>query len=214
MPMKGIIFDLDGVIVSTDEYHYQGWQHLADDEGIEFNREINNRLRGVSRMTSLNILLEKAQKEYSEEEKQEMAERKNGYFRELLKNLTPNDILPGAMDVLEELKRRGIKIAVASSSKNTPTILERIGLSAYFDAKSDGNDIKNGKPDPEVFLLAAERLSLDPEDCLVVEDAKSGISAAIAGNMKSLALGAAADDERADLSAPDLASISVDQMLE
>ncbi|GAF96001.1 unnamed protein product, partial [marine sediment metagenome] len=118
MSIKGIIFDLDGVIVSTDECHYQGWKRLADDEGIEFTREDNMRLRGVSRVQSLEFLLEKSKKEYTDEDKKEMAERKNGYYLEMLKNITPDDILPGAMDILEELKRRGIKVAVGSSSKN------------------------------------------------------------------------------------------------
>jgi len=213
MPIKGVIFDLDGVIVSTDECHYQGWKRLADEEGIEFTREDNMRLRGVSRMQSLEFLLEKAPRKYTDEEKQEMAARKNNYYRELLKDITPRDILPGAMEIMEELKRRNIKIAVGSSSKNTPRILQRIGLDDYFDAVSDGNDIKRGKPDPEVFLIAAQRLSLDPRECLVIEDAKAGIEAALAGNMKAVGVGAAQDDERAHLRVKDMSSVTVDQLL-
>lgn len=213
MPIKGVIFDLDGVIVSTDECHFQGWKRLADEEGIEFTREDNMRLRGVSRMQSLDFLLEKATKKYTDEEKQEMAARKNSYYRELLQDITPDDILAGAMEIMEELKMRGIKVAVGSSSKNTPRILQRIGLEKYFDAVSDGNDIKRGKPDPQVFLIAAERLSLAPEECLVVEDAKAGIEAALAGNMKAMGVGAAQDDERAHLQAKDMASVTVDKML-
>ena len=213
MSIKGVIFDLDGVIVSTDECHFQGWKRLADEEGIEFTREDNMRLRGVSRMQSLEFLLEKATRTYTDEEKQEMAARKNSYYRELLQDITPDDILPGAMEIMEELKKRGIKVAVGSSSKNTPRILQRIDLENYFDAVSDGNDIKRGKPDPEVFLIAAERLSLSPKVCLVVEDAKAGIEAALAGNMKAMGVGAAQDDERAHLQAKDMASVTVDQML-
>lgn len=213
MSIKGVIFDLDGVIVSTDEYHFQGWKRLADEEGIEFTREDNMRLRGVSRMQSLEFLLEKATRKYTDEEKQEMAARKNSYYRELLQDITPDNILPGAMEIMEELKKRGIKIAVGSSSKNTPRILLRIGLENYFDAVSDGNDIKKGKPNPEVFLIAAERLSLTPQECLVVEDATAGIEAALAGNMKAMGVGAAQDDERAHIKAKDMASVTVDQML-
>lgn len=213
MSIKGVIFDLDGVIVSTDEYHFQGWKRLADEEGIEFTREDNMRLRGVSRMQSLEFLLEKATRKYTDEEKQEMAARKNSYYRELLQDITPDNILPGAMEIMEELKKRGIKIAVGSSSKNTPRILQRIGLENYFDAVSDGNDIKRGKPDPEVFLIAAERLSLAPQVCLVVEDAEAGIEAALAGNMKAMGVGAAQDDERAHIKTKDMASVTVDQML-
>ncbi|MBN1599633.1 MAG: beta-phosphoglucomutase [Bacteroidales bacterium] len=211
--IKGIIFDLDGVIVSTDEYHYQGWQQLADEEGIEFNREINERLRGVSRMESLGILLEKATKEYSEEEKIEMATRKNNIYRNLLKNITPADILPGVMDLLNELKKKGIKMAIGSSSKNTPVILERIRMDTFFDAVADGNDIRNSKPDPEVFLLAATRLSIPAEECLVVEDAEAGVSAALNARMKVLAVGSASKDKRAHLRAADLTEVTAEELL-
>lgn len=214
MPIKGVIFDLDGVIVSTDEYHFQGWKRLADEEGVEFTREDNMRLRGVSRMQSLEFLLEKATRTYTDDEKQEMAARKNGYYRELLKNITPQDILPGAMEIMDELKKRGIKVAIGSSSKNTPIILQHIGLENYFNAVSDGNNIIKSKPDPQVFLIAAERLNLNPQDCLVVEDAKAGIEAALAGNMKAMGVGAAQNDDRAHLRAKDMSSVTVDQMLE
>lgn len=214
MPIRGVIFDLDGVIVLTDEFHYQGWKRIADEEGIRFDRKINDRLRGVSRMDSLDILLEEAPKEYSDGEKKEMADRKNGYYRELLGNLTPNDILAGVMDVLNDLRSRGVKLAVGSSSRNSPTILKRIGLADYFDVTSDGNDIKNSKPDPEVFLIASERMGLKPEDILVVEDAGAGIEAAIRGGMRVLAVGSANGDKRAHLSARDMASITVDDMLD
>ena len=186
--IKTVIFDLDGVIVSTDDCHYRAWKKMADEEGIYFDREINNRLRGVSRMASLEIVLEKANREYSEKEKQEMAERKNNYYKELICELTPNDILPGAIETLEQLKENGIKIAIGSSSKNTPIILKQIGLDSYFDAVSDGNNITHSKPNPEVFLKAAEMLNIAPEDCMIVEDADAGIEAGKRAGMKTLAL--------------------------
>ena len=186
--IKAVIFDLDGVIVSTDDCHYRAWKKMADEEGIYFDREINNRLRGVSRMASLEIVLEKANREYSEKEKQEMAERKNNYYKELICELTPNDILTGVTEKLDELKENGIKIAIGSSSKNTPIILKQIGLNKYFDAVSDGNNITHSKPDPEVFLKAAEMLGIAPENCMIVEDADAGIEAGKRAGMKTLAV--------------------------
>ncbi len=212
--IKGVIFDLDGVIVSTDELHYQGWKYMADTEGIYFDREINERLRGVSRMESLEIIMEKAEKPYTAEQKEALATLKNDFYKELLATkLSPADILPGVNDVLAGLKAAGVKIAIGSSSKNTPTILKQIGLDKTFDAVSDGNNITNSKPDPEVFLIAAEWLGLQPEVCLVVEDAEAGVTAALAGNMKVLAVGSAATDKRANLVAADMSMITVEQMI-
>lgn len=212
--IQGVIFDLDGVIVSTDELHYQGWKHMADSEGIYFDREINERLRGVSRMESLEIILEKATKTYTAEQKEVLATLKNDYYKVLLSTkLSPSDILPGVKDILAGLKSKGIKISIGSSSKNSPTILKQIGLAGYFDAEADGNHIKQSKPHPEVFLLAAEKLGLKPENCLVVEDAEAGVTAALAGNMKALAVGAAVSDKRAHYAVADLSKITVDQML-
>ena len=211
---KGVIFDLDGVIVSTDEMHYQGWKYMADSEGIYFDREINERLRGVSRMESLEIILEKATKTYTDAQKEALATLKNDYYKELLATkLSPADILPGVKEVLSGLKAAGVKIAIGSSSKNTPTILKQIGMDKTFDAVSDGNNIKNSKPDPEVFLIAAQWLGLNPVDCLVVEDAEAGITAALAAKMKTLAVGSAVTDKRADLAAADLSLITVEQMI-
>lgn len=211
--IEAVIFDLDGVIVSTDEYHYQAWKKLADEEGIYFDRHINERLRGVSRLESLDIIMEKANKKYTEEEKKILAERKNDYYREWLNKLTPEDILPGVLEKLEELKKAGIRLGIGSSSKNTPVILEKIGLSGFFDAVSDGNQIKKSKPDPEVFLLAASKMNVPAEKCLVVEDADAGIEAAINAGMKCLAVGAASSNKKAQLRAGSLQEISVQQML-
>ena len=213
MGIQGVIFDLDGVIVSTDEYHWRAWKRLADEEGIPFDRKVNQRLRGVGRMESLDIILENADRTYSDEEKQDLADRKNGYYRQSLNDLGPDDRLPGAMAVMKELRQRDIKVAVASSSRNAPTILKRIGLQDFFDATADGNNISNSKPDPEVFQLAAERLGLAPEVCLVVEDADAGIEAAKRAGMKALAVGAAAGHPEADLSAKGLDAVAVEQLL-
>jgi len=210
---EAVIFDLDGVIVSTDEFHYQAWKKLADEEGIYFDRQINERLRGVSRLESLEIIMERATKNYTEDEKKALAEHKNNYYRQLLNNLSPGDILPGVMEILNDLKKAGIKLGIGSSSKNTPVILEKIGLSDFFDAISDGNQIKKSKPDPEVFLLAASKLQVPPEKCLVVEDADAGVEAAINAGMKCLAVGAASSNPKAHLRAASLKDISLHQML-
>ncbi|MCI5838219.1 MAG: beta-phosphoglucomutase [Christensenellaceae bacterium] len=194
--MKGIIFDLDGVIVSTDKLHYAAWKKMADDESIYFDEQINNRLRGVSRMASLEIILEKANKTYTDEEKLALAEKKNNLYRELLKELTPADRLPGVTKTLDELKARGFKLAIGSSSKNTPQILKYIGFDGFFDAVSDGNNITHSKPDPEVFLKASEMLGLSPEDCYIVEDSTAGIEAGLAGGFSTIGIGDAALYER------------------
>ncbi len=191
MSIQGVIFDLDGVLVTTDEYHYRGWKRLAEEKGIPFTHEDNHRLRGVSRMESLEIILERATHAYSQAEKLEMAERKNRYYVELLQDLTPADTLPGARALLEGLRKRGMKLAVGSSSRNTPLIMAKVDLNRYFNAVADGNDITNSKPDPEVFLIAAERLGLRPEACLVVEDAEAGVEAARRAGMAVFAIGPA-----------------------
>jgi len=191
--IKAVIFDLDGVICYTDQYHYLAWKELADREGIPFDEEINNRLRGVSRMESLEIILEKASRTYSDEEKQAMATEKNEEYRSLLRQMTPDDLPADVKHTLEELKVRGYRLAIGSSSKNAGTILGRIGLGEFFDAVSDGNNITRSKPDPEVFLKAAEFLGLPPENCLVVEDAAAGIEAASAGGFASAGIGEAAE---------------------
>lgn len=208
--LKAVIFDLDGVIVSTDEYHFRAWLELARFLNIPFGREDNGRQRGVSRMESLEVVLEKSSYAYSDEEKQYLADKKNTLYRELLNDLNPGEILPGAMEFAENARKAGYKIAIGSSSRNTPFILQKIGLADYFDAVADGNDIQRSKPDPEVFLIAAERLQTPPDECLVVEDADAGVEAAKAGGMHALAVGAAAGHKLADLSADSLADIDLD----
>ncbi|MBP7935298.1 MAG: beta-phosphoglucomutase [Phycisphaerae bacterium] len=187
--IRGVIFDLDGVLLTTDELHYQAWKQMADQEGIYFDRTINHRLRGVSRMESLEILLERASRAYTPEEKSALASCKNHLYRELLQTLTTADVLPGVQALLAELRRRGIRVAVASSSKNAPLILSRVGLEGAFDAVANGNDIIHSKPHPEVFLLAAQRLGLLPGECLVVEDAAAGIEAGRRAGMAVFGIG-------------------------
>ena len=185
---KAVIFDLDGVICFTDRFHYQAWKALADRLGIYFDEKTNDRLRGVSRMASLEIILERATETYTQEQKEAFAEEKNNTYRELLKNMSPADLTDEVKDTLIELRNRGYKLSIGSSSKNTKFILERIGLGDFFDAIADGTDITRSKPDPEVFLCSAGKIGMDPADCAVVEDAKAGIQAARAAGMTALAL--------------------------
>lgn len=194
MKYTAAIFDLDGVICFTDKYHYLAWKALADEENIYFDEKINNRLRGVSRMESLEIILERANKVYTDEEKVAMATKKNDIYKELLVQMSPADLPEDVAKTLKGLKEGGVKIAIGSSSKNARTILNQIGLGDAFDEISDGNNISNSKPDPEVFQKAAEMLGLDPKDCLVVEDAKAGIAAAKAGGFDCAGIGEAAED--------------------
>lgn len=183
---------MDGVICFTDQYHYQAWKEMADAEGIYFDETINGRLRGVSRMESLDIILEKASREYTQEEKEQLAARKNESYVRLLEKMSPDDLSQEVKKTLEILRQRGYKLAIGSSSKNTKKILTQIGLNGYFDAISDGTNITKSKPDPEVFLKAAEMLGEKPENCLVVEDALAGIDAAYAGDFQSAGIGDAA----------------------
>ena len=196
MSLKGLIFDLDGVIVFTDQYHYKAWKQMADEKGIYFDQEINNRLRGVSRMDSLEIILERYEGHpLSDEEKQKMAEEKNDIYKKLLEQMTPADVSDEVKETLDELHRRGYLLSIGSSSRNAKYILEIIDK---FDAISDGTNIKKSKPDPEVFLKAAEFLGLKPEECGVVEDAYAGIDAAVSGHMTAIAIGDAAGYDKAD----------------
>ena len=206
---KGVIFDLDGVLVSTDEMNYQAWKRLADQLGIfGFTRKDNERQRGVSRMASLEIVLEKTDRVYTEEEKVKLAEKKNDYYKELLQKLDDGAVLKGAKETLAKLREMGVLIGVGSVSKNTPMILEKTGLLPYIDKVSCGLDITKSKPDPEVFLVAAKKLGLPAEECLVVEDAAAGIQAAKAAGMKSLAVGPYYEKLGATYQAPGLYAVN------
>lgn len=189
MKYKAVIFDLDGVICHTDQYHYKAWKALADELGVYFDEEINNRLRGVSRMESLEIVLEHYEGELSEAQKAAYAEKKNGYYRELLKDMSPADLSDEVRETLETLREKGIKLAIGSSSKNAKFILQQIGLGEFFDEISDGTNISNSKPDPEVFVKASQFLDIPACSCLVVEDAAAGVEAALAGGMDCAAVG-------------------------
>lgn len=193
MRYKAVIFDLDGVICHTDKYHYQAWKKVADELGIYFDETINNRLRGVSRMESFEIILEKYSGTMSEEEKVQYTTKKNDIYKELLKNMSPDDLSEEVRETLEKLRAAGFKLAIGSSSKNAKFILERIGLGTFFDAVSDGNNIVKSKPDPEVFVKAALFIGEEAKDCLVVEDAKAGLMAALAGGMECAAIGDAVE---------------------
>lgn len=193
MKYDAIIFDLDGVICFTDHYHYLAWKALADEIGAKFDESNGDRIRGVSRMESLEIVLEGYNgPAFSQEEKVAMATKKNDLYRSYLMTMTTADLSDEVKDTLNALRAKGLKLAIGSSSKNTPLILDRIGLGTFFDAISDGNNISRSKPDPQVFLMAADMLKLDPKNCLVVEDAEAGIQAAISGGFDSAALGPAA----------------------
>ena len=196
--LKAVIFDLDGVICTTDEQHYLGWQALADRLEIPFSREVNNRFRGVSRMACMDILEQIGGKCYTDQEKLAYATWKNDYYRELLGEISPKDLSKEVKTTLDELRARGYVLAIGSSSKNTKYILQRLGLEGYFDGISDGTNIVRSKPDPEVFLKAADFISIPYGDCLVVEDAVPGVEAAHAAGMKAAAVGDAAEKHVGD----------------
>lgn len=192
MALKAVIFDLDGVICFTDEYHYLAWKAMADSIDVPFDRTINNRLRGVSRMASLDIILEKSETAFSDAEKAVLAQQKNELYKQYLLRITPEDLSKEVQDTLNALRGLGLRLAIGSSSKNTPLILQQLGLSGFFDAVSDGNGITRSKPDPEVFSKAAGMLGLPPEACLVVEDAVSGAEAGRRAGMQVACVGDAA----------------------
>ena len=199
MKFDAVIFDLDGVICFTDEYHYRAWKAMADGMGIPFDRTINNRLRGVSRMDSLEIILENYHgPALSDEKKAALAQQKNDIYRDSLKEMSTADLSGEVKETLDALRAMGLKLAIGSSSKNTPFILGQLGLKDYFDAVSDGNNITRSKPDPQVFVMAADMLGIAPGRCLVVEDAVSGAQAGHAGGMKVACLGDAAMNRAGD----------------
>lgn len=193
MRQTAIIFDLDGVICHTDEFHFKAWQAVAAEIGVPFDRTVNNQLRGVSRMDSLDIILQQYHgKAFTKKEKQMLAEQKNKQYCQLLKQMTPADLSKEVKQTLDTLRGAGKKLAIGSSSKNAPEILRRIGLEHYFDAVSDGNNITRSKPDPQVFLMAAEMLGIAPSQCLIVEDAIAGAKAGFAGGFSVACVGDAA----------------------
>lgn len=197
--IKAIIFDLDGVLVSTDELHYRAWKALAGRLGVPFDRAKNDRCRGISRMASLDIVLEDAPTAYTQAEREAFAAEKNETYRAMLASLTPADTLEGVLPTLAELRRSGYRLALASVSKNAPLILERTGLDRYLDAVADGNCITRSKPDPEVFLKAAEKLGMACESCAAMDDALAGIEAGRAAGMLTIGFGDSAKNKAGDL---------------
>lgn len=200
----GVIFDLDGVITDTAEYHYQAWKRLADRLGLPFDRKINERLKGVPRMDSLNIILEKSPRVYSDAEKLQLASEKNADYVALISEITPTDLLPGTLELIQQLKAGGYKIGLASASKNAALVMDRLQIASYFDTLVDAATIKNGKPDPEIFLVAAEQLGLVPNVCIGVEDAQAGVKAIKAAGMFAVGVGAPGTLEGVDVMIPDL----------
>ncbi len=212
--VQGIILDLDGVITDTAEYHFLAWKRLADEEDVPFTREDNEQLRGVSRRRSLELLLGDYIERYSEEEILEMMARKNRYYQKMLEKITENDFLPGARDLLQELRKREMKIAIGSASKNTKTVLSHLGILDFFDGISDGHAVERAKPEPDVFVFAAGSLGVPVRHCVVVEDAAAGVAAALTGGMIAVGVGPADRVGKAHFRFDSTADIDLDEILD
>ena len=198
MTFHGAVFDLDGVVVDTAKYHFLAWRRLARELGFEFTEKDNERLKGVSRMRSLDILLEVGGVDFPEAQKAVFAERKNGWYVEYLKEMGPEELLPGSVALLERLRAAGVPTALATASRNSPLILERLGIRDRFDFVADGTNVTKAKPDPAVFLYAAEGIRVPPAQCLVFEDAAAGVEAAHRAGMKAIGVGRREDLPEAD----------------
>lgn len=205
--IRGCIFDLDGVIVDTAKYHYLAWKRLAEELGSSFSKKDNERLKGVSRMDSLEILLQILDLNFDEDTKLALAAKKNKWYVEYITSMKEDEILPGVMELMKKIKAAGLKSALGSVSKNAMTILDGLKLTAFFDAIIDGNKVSKAKPDPEVFLLAARELGLSPEECVVFEDAKAGIEAARRAGMRCIGVGEASNLKDADIVIPGFINI-------
>ena len=214
--LKAVVFDLDGVLTDSAKYHYQAWKMLADKLGISFDEEYNEKLKGVSRMESLELILQNgnAQDKYTQEEKVAMATEKNEFYKQLLHQITPEDVLPGIHDFLEQLKAAGIKTAVASVSHNAPFILERLELDKYFDYICDAAQVPRAKPFPDIFLSAAQNLGVDLANCIGVEDAQAGIQAINAAGMMSVGVGTESQMQEAKLILPSTAKLGLGMLKE
>ncbi len=210
-PVRGFIFDLDGVLTDTAEYHYRAWQRLADEEGMPFTREANEALRGVARRDSLRLILK--DRIYPEEKMVEMMERKNRYYLEWIEQISPRDLLPGALELLVEIRSAGLKTALGSASRNAYAVVERLGIATWFDAIADGGSVERQKPAPDLFIHAAALLGLTPDVYVVVEDAAAGIEAAKAGGFRTVGLGPSSRVGRADAVFPSLASVHLSDVL-
>lgn len=187
--VKAIIFDLDGVIVDTAHYHFLAWKRLGKELGVELTEAENEKLKGVSRMQSLQIILDLGKIQLAKERKEAFANRKNEWFVEYVEAMKPDEIFPGVKQLITAIRKKGIKVALASSSKNAPRVVELLGISDLFDVIVDGSMIIDTKPDPEIFLLSAQKLGIQPKDCVVFEDAEAGVEAAIRAGMKCVGVG-------------------------
>ncbi len=210
--VKAAIFDLDGVIVDTAKYHYLAWKKLANELGIDLTIEDNERLKGVSRMDSLGIILSLGGLSFSEAEKIKMADRKNAWFVDFVNQMQPDEILPGAKELLQACRENGMKVALGSSSKNAKSVLGLLNIEHLFDVIVDGTMIKNSKPHPEIFLLGASLLNISPDQCIVFEDAEAGVEAALAAGMMCIGLGSPAQLGKANLVIPDLRNFTVEDI--
>lgn len=215
MQTQAIIFDLDGVIVDTAKFHYKAWKILADKLGMFFNEEINERLKGVSRIKSLEIILgvNNALDKYTEAQKEILATEKNELYKELISTLTPDDILPGVLDFITKAKENGIKTAIASVSKNAPAVLNALGINDKFDYIADASKVKNSKPDPEIFLTCAEGLGVNPQNCIGVEDAQAGIEAIKSAGMYAIGINVAVTSVNPDIQLKSTAQLNFAKMI-
>lgn len=213
-PIKACIFDLDGVVVDTAKYHYLAWKRLAHELGFDFKEVHNERLKGVSRMRSLEILLEVGGLSFPVDRMEEMATQKNEWYLEYIHKMMPDEILPGAKELLEELRLHNIKLALGSASKNAPLILERIGLANHFDAILDGNSVSVAKPAPDIFLVAARELNELPENSIVFEDAEAGIEAAVSAGMRCVGIGSPDNLSKANIVIPNLQDFNYKTLIE
>ena len=212
MKIKACLFDLDGVVVDTAKYHYLAWKKIADDLGFDFSELDNERLKGVSRMESLDILLELGKIKFDLSTKEKLAATKNDLYVSYIQKMTPDEILPGVIKFLDELHNSGILIALGSASKNALSILDKINITQKFDAIIDGNKVSKAKPDPEVFLKGAIELGVEPNECLVFEDAQAGIDAARNGGMHIIGIGKPENLTNADFVIPGFATLNLDQL--
>jgi beta-phosphoglucomutase len=212
--IKACIFDLDGVIVDTAHYHFLAWQRLAGEIGINLTEKENERLKGVSRMESLDIILRLGKVTMSAREKQALADKKNSWFVDFLSRMVPEEIFPGVKQLVADLKSAGIKVGLASSSKNAKTVIKLLKIENLFNCVVDGTMISKSKPDPEIFLLAASKLDVKPEDCVVFEDAEAGVAAAVAAGMKCIGIGSEQELSKADRVIKNTGDFKLDELVE